>query len=43
MKKIIETLFSVKNRIVLNQKEKILTILGVRILLSSNIYIYIIL
>lgn len=40
MKKIIETLFSVKNRIVLNQKEKILTILGVRILLSSNIYIY---
>lgn len=42
MKKIIETLFSVKNRIVLNQKEKILTILGVRILLSSK-YIYIIL
>ncbi|MFG6359053.1 MAG: hypothetical protein K1W03_00490, partial [Mailhella sp.] len=42
MKKILETIFSVKNRTVINEKEKILTIFGIKVILSSvPIYIYI--
>lgn len=35
MKKILETIFSVKNRTVINEKEKILTIFGIKVILSS--------
>ncbi len=42
IKKILETIFSVKNRTVINEKEKILTIFGIKVILSSvPIYIYI--
>ena len=42
LKKILETIFSVKNRTVINEKEKILTIFGIKVILSSvPIYIYI--